>query len=221
LLNSVIRLQMTEDDTEMLERGEAFLPRYLDPRGASAIINHPINQLSVLEHLYKKPARNKHEELFGIIGGGGPEFYMSSMKLVLFFSILISALGLHLINYESADIPLGILELIPSIYAIALTPATFLLYNWVTATEMLKKPALIREVLSDSNAARFRTTIVGLTKFSASVEFWLSSSDRGEMDLRRTAEIVDQDWKRIVDKEHPGEHHAHCRGKAIFEARYF
>jgi hypothetical protein len=200
-----MRFQMTEDDTEMPERGETFLPRYLDPRAASAIINHPINRLSVLEHLYKKPARNKHEELFGIIGGNGPEFYMSSMKLVLFFSILISALGLHLINYEAADIPLGYLELVPSIYAIALTPATFLLYNWVTATEMLKKPSLIREVLSDSNAARFRTTVVGLTKFSASVEFWLSSSDRGGMDLRRTAENVDKDWRRIVDKEHPGE----------------
>lgn len=186
------------------------------------MVNHPINRLSVLEHLFKKPARNQHEELFGIVGGNGPKFYMSSMKLVLFSSILLSALGLHLISNEAGDLPLGYLELIPSIYAIALTPATFLVYNWVTATEMIKKPQLIRQVLADSNAARFKTTIVGLTKFSASVDFWLSSADRSATDLRRTAESVDRDWKRIIKMEHPGDRsHTPHRRSGWFDSTVF
>lgn len=188
-----------------LQKSEVFPPKYLDASLRANISSHPLNVYSFMELPFAKPATNEHEALFGTVGAYGPKFYMNSMKLVLFTSILITALGVNLITKETGYLPFGFVELIPSVLTILLAPYTFLLYNWVTATEKLSKGEIVRQVLSESNAMRFRTTVLALAKFGKAIDFWTRKASDFEsgVQLRRTADDVDREWRQILAAEQP------------------
>ena len=160
------------------------------------------NRYSILEMPFAAPATNPHEELFGVIGSNGPAFYMQSMKLLLFTSILLLALGINILSYEPFALPLGYIELVPSLGAILLAPFTFLLYNWVTATEMLCKDDIVGQVIADSNADRFRSTLSSLTKLWYSVESFVQDH-KSEARRSRCATNMEEQWSVLLEREEP------------------
>lgn len=160
-----------------------------------------INQLSFLEHPFKKPATSIHGELFGIVGDAGPSFYLQSMKLLLFESIVSFSIGTNIVGKDYGELTmLTDLAILPSILAVALAPATFLMYNWATAVEQLRDNRIVGQVLAQQREERFvttlRTLITVINKFKEVAE-------SKEEPRRRTYDEVEREWENLVEKECP------------------
>ena len=117
--------------------------------------------LSLVERRYGgggPPSRNAHERLFGEVGANGPSFYLESQKLVLFNAIVSVAVSYSFVT-DGAPLPLLCLGLAPAAVAIALSPSTFLAYNWATAVEQLKDQKAMRYVLQTQRERAFQARL--------------------------------------------------------------
>jgi hypothetical protein len=93
------------------------------------------------------------------------------MKLALFFSIVSFAFGTSLIGSDIAAlndvIPSDLLvaaSLIPAVVTVALTPTTFLMYNWACGVEDLRNDGVLRNVLKKQREMRFQAALDTLAK---------------------------------------------------------
>lgn len=176
-------------------------PRYLHEAEAAKHQNKIINKLSLAELPFKAPAENNHEALFGHVGGNGPVFYLQSMKLLLFLSIVSFSYGTGLIGQDfGALTPWVNLALLPSIIAIVLAPNTFLEYNWATGVEALRDDKLVAKVLAQQREERFQTTLRTLVTIANKFnEVATSSEDLPE----RSYEEVEKEWSHLLETESP------------------
>ena len=166
-------------------------PRYKLLGGTSARRRTWLDALAVVERHFAQPARSEHDELWGALGAGGPEFYLASMKLVLFSAIVSlayfggggsDALGGLAAEWAAATAalpppvaaaapPLAVaLAVAPSVMAVGLAPFTFLNYNWATSVEGMRRRKVIDDVLREQREGRFLTTLASLASLSAAIE---------------------------------------------------
>jgi len=140
-----------------LKAGSAALPAAREPGWLASLLKP-----------FALPARTAHERAFGTLGAAGPSWLLLSQKVVLFNAIVSIVVGLDLASSADgaggsafAD-PVLAACLIPAVMAIALAPATFLVFNWVTAVEGLKDMPALREVLSAQRKTTFDASITTL-----------------------------------------------------------
>ena len=94
-------------------------------------------------------------------GAAGPSWFLVSQKLVLFNAIVSVVVGLDLIREKGSSVGIHIGQtqgliadpvlsalLVPALLTIALSPVTFLMYNWCTAVEGMKDGEALRKVPS-------------------------------------------------------------------------
>ena len=199
-------------------------PRYALLNGA---FNAPtaLDFLNVVERLFERPALSAHDRLFGPLGSGGADFYLSSMKLNLFSAVvslaffgggggaeMVDGLANLLTNIcTAATMPVATsvvadtsavaalltgLTLLPSVGAVLLTPYTFLMFNWVTSVEGRRRTNIMESVLREQRAERFRVTLASLGALCTWADEVLDAST---MQLpRRTQTDVDEAWARLV-----------------------
>ena len=121
------------------------------------------------------PPRSAHDGTrsdLGALGAfGTPPWYLQSQKLVLFNAIVSIVVGLdlafgHLGEQGLTADPILSALLAPAVLAIALSPVTFLMYNWCTAVEGLKDSDALRKVLASQRQRSFATKICTLATLS-------------------------------------------------------
>lgn len=140
-------------------------PKYCLAGGRRGMGWGPLEGLAaLLEAPFAKTARNAHENLFGVVGANGPQYYLESQKLVLFNAISSIAIAISFLESGSAAAPLLWAGLVPASAAIALSPPTFLAYNWATAVEEYTDERALRGVLTTQRERAFLTTLRTLSR---------------------------------------------------------
>ena len=188
------------------------------------------DRLAVIEQLYVASVPRertavvfRHDELFGKLGQAGPEFYMDSMKLVLYAATVSSGFfaagGVDDLAHGVAESLVGaagevavgaaqhaltLAALTPSICVLVSTPSTFLAYNWGTSIEGLRRDTLVEKLESEQWTGRFLVMLASLARLCEWVELALEAGDRdGTLGPRRTEEQVEADWQALLATTSP------------------
>lgn len=180
-------------------------PRYALLGGALRNKRSWMDALAVFERLAVEPARTKHDECFGVIGANGPAYYLGSMKLVLFSSVVslayfgsgggdvltasVAAQAAACLASDAAppdavcrladglQVVLGQLAFLPSALAVGLAPFTFLSYNFITSVEGMRKQGVVDTVLREQRADRFQSTLASLGSLCEWIEPAVHAAD--------------------------------------------
>ena len=190
-----------------------------------------LDALSVFERPFAAPAATAHDELFGELGSNGLDFYLASMRLVLFSSIVslayfgggggdawIASSAAAAAACISQSTPLEACDLgelvhmtsaplaiVPSMMAVLLTPFTFLNYNWASAVEGQRREDVADAVLREQREGRFRVTLSSLASLCTAIESALTeaSGDVAARVPKRTAAEVETAWEHLLATQPP------------------
>ena len=182
-----------------------------------------IEQLYVASHPRERTAAVfRHDMLYGKLGQAGPEFYMDSMKLVLYAATVsfafVASGGLDDLARGAAEALFGgpcavvdaaqraltLAALTPSLGVLALTPSTFLAYNWGTSVEGLRRDALVDKLEAEQRIERFLVTLASLARLCEWVELALEAGERdGTLGPRRTEAQVEAEWQVLLASTSP------------------
>jgi Ca2+-binding EF-hand superfamily protein len=165
----------------------------------------------ILARWWGKPARNTHEQLFGFSGARGPNFFMDSMRLLLFSSISNMGYCLHIMMKAQSEhamsrwhlahqeaMVFGLLAA-KNVVFLCFLPVTFMLYNWVTSIEELKDKRRLTEVLIRQNIRRLSSTLATLTIFRNRLE----GISNGSVLEKPSEEKVDLQWRSLLKVSSP------------------
>ena len=112
---------------------------------------------------------------------------------------------------------LTLAALAPSVGVLAITPSTFLAYNWGTSAEGLRRDELVEKLQAEQRTARFLVALASLARLCEWVELALEADERdGTLGPRRTEAQVEAEWEALLALTSPW---ALLDVRALFESQ--
>jgi len=147
---------------------------------------------------WKKP-RNKHELLFGWLGGSAPRVLAYLIQLLFFGSTMLLMTNVVLMDWTcvtgQGQLLMRCLSALPSLLILSLMPGIIIKFNYAISTEELTRTALLKQVVGETRRNQFVKALRSLLSLSMlfrdnenSIPQKLAVLESGSIPPRRSAE---------------------------------